>query len=199
MKKIIALLLVLTMAMGLIACGNGGNTDTTTTPETTEGKTNTGASGSALEILETVWNGVPEDNRFFVMGGDMNNMVDNAPGAYSLEDEGLTATLLVPAEQIANLDQAASLVHGMNLNNFTCGVYHVVEGGDVVGFADAMYEAISNNPWMCGFPEKMLIAVIDESYVLVAFGINDAMAPVEASFAAAYAAAEVKYNEAIAG
>ena len=40
--------------------------------------------------------------------------------------------------------------------------------------------------------DKVLVAVI-------AFGINDAMAPVEASFAAAYADAEVKYNEAIAG
>ena len=192
MKKIIALLLVLTMAMGLVACGANNNTN-----ETTEAPAN--IPTSALEILETVWNGVPEDNRFFAMGGDMNNMVDNAPGNYSLEDEGLTATLLVPADQIANLDQAASLVHGMNLNNFTCGVYHMAAGADAAAFADVMHETISNNPWMCGFPEKMLIAVVGGEYVLVAFGINDAINPFEASFGAAYADADVKYNEAIAG
>jgi hypothetical protein len=192
MKKIIAMLLVLTMAMGLVACGTTNNT-----PETTEAKAN--VPTSALEILETIWNGVPEDNRFFAMGGDMNNVVDGAPGAYSLEDEGLTATLLVPADQIANLDEAASLVHGMMLNNFTCGAFHMAEGADAAAFADTMYNTISNNPWMCGMPEKMLIAVVGGEYVLVAFGINDAMAPVEASFAAAYADAEVKYNEAIAG
>lgn len=192
MKKIIAMLLVLTMAMGLVACGTTNNT-----PETTEAKAN--VPTSALEILETIWNGVPEDNRFFAMGGDMNNVVDGAPGAYSLEDEGLTATLLVPADQIANLDQAASLVHAMMLNNFTCGVFHMAAGADAAAFADVMYETISNNPWMCGMPEKMLIAVVGGEYVLAAFGINDAMAPVEASFAAAYADAEVKYNEAIAG
>ncbi len=192
MKKIIAMLLVLTMAMGLIACGNTNNAN-----ETTEAKANVPAS--ALGVLENVWNGVAEDKKFFAMGGDMNNMVDNAPGNYSLEDEGITGTLLVPADQVANLDQAASLVHGMNLNNFTCGVFHVAAGKDAAAFADAMYNAVSTNPWMCGFPEKMLIAVIGGEYVLVAFGINDAMAPVEASFAAAYADAEVKYNEAIAG
>ena len=133
MKKLIALLLVLTMAVGLVACAkSGNNNDNTTVPtETTEPTaSNVGATDSALTILETIWNGVPEDNKFFVMGGDMNNMVDNAPGAYSLESEDLSFQLLVPAEQIANLDQAASLFHGMNLNNFTCGVYHIVEGGD---------------------------------------------------------------------
>jgi len=215
MKKLIALLLALTMVMGLVACGTTGNTNETTeaTNETTEATTGTteategtegtvgapAATNGAVDVLATVWNGVPEENRFFAMGGDMNNMVDNAPGVYSLEDEGMTATLLVPADQIANLDEAASLVHGMNLNNFTCGVYHIVAGGDAAAFADAMYEAISNNPWMCGFPEKMLIAVVDSEYVLVAFGINDAMTPFETSFSAAYADAEVKYNEAIAG
>ena len=190
MKKIIAMLLVLTMALGLVACGNNGGAETTTTAPAP-------VAASALEILETIWGSYAEDEKFFSMGGDMNNLVDNAPGKYSLEDEGLSATLLVPADQIANIDEAASLVHGMMLNNFTCGAFHVT--GDTKAVADAMNTAITTNRWMCGMPEKMLIAVVGGEYVLVAFGINDAMAPVEASFAAAYADAEVKYNEAIAG
>lgn len=190
MKKLIAMLLVLTLAMGLIACGN--NNDENPTTEAVN------VPASALEILETVWNGIPEESRFFAMGGDMNNMVDNAPGNYALTDEGITGTLLVPAEQVANLDQAASLVHGMNLNTFTCGAYHIAQGGDATAFADEMYNTISNNQWMCGFPDKLLIAVIAEQYVVVVFGGNDAMALFETSFNAAYADADVKYNEAIA-
>lgn len=190
MKKIIAMLLVLTMAMGLIACGNtaGGN-ETTTTPVV--------KPASALEILEKTWAAFPEDKKFFSMGGDFQNMVDNAPGAYNLQDEGMTATLLVPEDQIANLDEAASLVHGMNLNNFTCGAFHVT--GDVDAFVTAMYNKISTNPWICGFPEKLIIAVVGGEYVVACFGINDAMTPFETAFTATYPDAQLKYNEALAG
>ncbi len=191
MKKIIAMLLVLTMALGLVACGNNGGTETTaaTAPQD--------QVASALEILETVWGAYGEDEKFFAMGGDMNNMVDNAPGKYSLEDEGMTATLLVPADQIANLDEAASLVHGMMLNNFTCGAYHVT--GDAEAFAKAMYEAISTNPWMCGMPEKLIVAIVGGEYVVALFGINDAVNPFETKLKEAYPATNFVYNEAIAG
>ena len=216
MKKLIALLLVLTMAAALVACGE----TTTTTPETTEGVADTTEgvvdategtgedtlppvetpeANEATTVLTAIWNAVPEDSRFFVMGGDMNSMVDGNAGNYSLEDEGLTATLLVPADQIANLSCASSVMHGMLANNFTCGVYKMAEGADAAAFADAMKDAIANAQWICGMPEKMVIAVIDGEYVLAAYGINDAIAPFETALGTAYADAEVKYSEAIAG
>ena len=191
MKKLIAMLLALTCVFGLVACG--GKTETPETPSTDP----VVKPASALEVLEKTWAAVAEDKKFFAMGGDFENTVDNAPGAYSLTDEGLTATLLVPAEQVANIDEAASLVHGMMLNNFTFGAYHVT--GDVNAFVEAMHTAIANNPWMCGMPEKMIIAVVGGEYVVAGFGINDAVAPFEAAFTATYPDAEMKYNEAIAG
>ena len=215
MKKIFALLLALTLVMGLVACGNnetGNETTTTPTNDTTVGEESTSAedgdidisldetpaaSNGASEVLTNIWNKVPEENKFFAMGGDMNNMVNNAPGVYSLEDEGLTATLLVPAEQIANIDAAGSLVHAMMLNNFTAGAFHVT--GDAAAFAEAMYNAISTNPWMCGMPEKLIIAILDGEYVVACFGINDAVNPFETAMNVAYPDADVKYNEAITG
>ncbi len=210
MKKLIAILLALTLVMGLVACGNNnaGN-ETTTVPNTitididipldtdTEGTEANVASNGASTVLTNIWNKVPEESRFFAMGGDMNNMVDGAPGVYSLEDEGLTSTLLIPTDQIANVDEAASLVHAMMLNNFTAGMFHVI--GDASAFADAMYNAISANPWICGTPEKLIVAIIDSEYVLACFGINDAINPFESALTAAYANADVKYNEAITG
>lgn len=187
MKKIIAMLLVLTLSMGLIACSNNNTAD-----DTTEAVS---AAASAVELLTNIWNNVPEDKKFFAMGGDMNNVVDNAPGAYSLEDEGLTATLLIPTEQIANVSEAASLVHAMMLNNFTCGAFKVT--GDTKAFADAMKTAIANNPWMCGQPDKYVVAVIGE-YVVALFGINDAVDPFVTAMTTAYTQAELVYNEAIA-
>ena len=212
MKKIIAMLLALTVVLSLAACGN--NTAKDTTPETTTAPVETtegtvepteeliedtmapAATNGATDLINAIWNAVAEDKKFFAMGGDMNNMANNAAGVYSLEDEGLGSILLVPADQVANIDEAASLVHGMNLNNFTCGAFHVT--GDKAAFADAMHTAIANNQWICGMPEKMIIAVIGE-YVLVCFGINDAIAPFEAALGSVYADADVKYNEAIAG
>lgn len=188
MKKIIALLLVMTMAIGLTACGKNNNGDQTTTQEQI-------VPASALEILENIWNAY--EDKFFAMGGDMENMVDNAPGNYSLTDEGLTATLLVPEAQIANIDQAASLVHGMLINNFACGVYHVT--GDVDAFVQAMYQSISTHPWLCGTPDKMLIAVIGGEYVLAGFGINDAIGPFEQKLAEVYPQADIKHNQSLAG
>ena len=209
MKKLIAMLLALVLVMGLVACGNKTNNETTpveTTADTTPADMGgedavtpdaPAATNGASTVLTNIWNGVAEDSKFFAMGGDFNNMVDGAPGVYSLEDEGLTSTLLIPAEQIANVDEAASLVHAMMLNNFTAGMFHVT--GDVAAFVEAMHTAIANNPWMCGMPEKMIIAVIDGEYVLACFGINDAVNPFETALCTVYPNAEIKYNEAIGG
>ena len=191
MKKIIALLLVAVMAMGLIACGNNANE----TPNT-EDTNKVVKPASALEVLEKTWAGVAEENKFFAMGGDFENPVDNAPGAYALTDEGLTATFLVPADQIANIDQAATLLHGMMVNNFAFGAYHVT--GDVNAFVEAMHTAITGNRWMCGMPETLVIAVVGGEYVVAGFGINDAVNPFMTSFSTNYPDAEIKYQEAIA-
>ena len=213
MKKIIALLLALTAVLSLAACGNDTAKDTT--PATTEAPVETteapvetteeyveetmapAATNGATDLINAIWNAVPEDSKFFAMGGDFNNIADNAAGVYGLEDqEAITATLLIPADQIANVEEAASLMHAMLANNFTCGAFKVT--GDKAAFADAMHTAVANNQWMCGMPEKMIIAEIGD-YVLVCFGINDAIAPFETALNAVYADATIKYNEAIGG
>ena len=200
MKKLIALLMALTMVAMMAACSTGNNeTPATDATETTEA-VNVPTVGSALEVLETIWNAYGEDEKFAIIGGNIENAVDGAPGNYDLAyAENLTYNLLVPAELIANIDDAASMIHMMNANNFTSGVVHLTEGTDVAAFTEAMHTAISTNPWICGFPEKMIVAVIDGSYVLISFGVNDAMNPFEAHLTEVYANAEIIYNEALAG
>ena len=196
MKKIIALLLALTMLVAFAGCNN------TTAPETTEGtkpvETTTEpalVAASALEILETAWNQVPEASKFPVMGGDYNVMADGKPGAVT-DADFMTGVLLVNAEESANVTEAAALVHGMMLNNFTCGAFKVA---DAAAFAEVMHTAIANNPWMCGMPEKMVVATIGNEYVVAMFGVNDAVNPMETALVAAYPAANLVYSEAITG
>ena len=201
MKKLIALLLALVMVMALVACGaknetpaEDNNANVEQTPETPD----VVVPGSALEVLETIWGKYTDDEKFPTMGGDMNNIVDGAPGAYGLEDvETLGVQLLVPAEEVGNITEAASLFHGMMLNNFSCGVFKVAEGVDAAAFAETMHNAVANARWMCGMPEKELIATIGGQYVLMVFGINDAVNPFEAKLTEAYPEATIVYSQAI--
>ena len=189
MKKFTAMLLVLVMALSLAAC-NGGNT----TPETTTEPVVAGPA-SALEVLQNIWALYADDQKFFAMGGDFNNPVDGAPGAVDVTVvDFLTYNLLIPEAEQANVTEAASLIHAMNANTFTCGAYKVA---DVAAFAEAMKEAILNNQWMCGFPERLLVVNVG-GVVVVAFGVNDAMTPFQTHLAEAYAGAETLIDEPIA-
>ena len=192
MKKIIALLLALVMTASMAACAPAANNgETTTAPvETTTEPAVTIAS--ALEILETVWGQFGDDEKFFVMGGDFDNMVDGAPGKASNTDF-LTGNLIVPADQTANITDAASLIHAMNANTFTCAAYAVA---DANAFATAMQTAIQGNQWMCGFPEKLVIAEVG-GYVVVMFGHGDAVTPFQTKLTAAYPTTNVLVDEAI--
>ena len=195
MKKIISLVLAAVMVLSMAAC-NGANNET---PDETQAPA-ANVPGSALEILENIWNAYGEDEKFAVIGGNMESPVDGAPGNYDMAyAENLTWNLLVPADQLANVDQAATMIHMMNANTFTSGVVHMAAGADAAAFAAAMREAVQSNRWMCGFPETLVIAVIGGEYVLVAFGVNDAMNPFQTHLAEAYADAEILYNEPVAG
>ena len=193
MKKFVSVLMALVMVLSLAACGGNNNADASN---------NDAASAttvaSSLEVLETIWSKYGEDEKFAVIGGNMESPVDGAPGNYDMAyAENLTYNLLVPAESLASVDEAATMIHMMNANTFTSGVVHLTEGTDVAAFVQTMREAVQNNQWMCGFPETLVIAVIDNAYVLVAFGVNDAMTPFQTHLAEAFANADVQVNEAI--
>ena len=196
MKKIISLVLACVMMLGLAACG--AKTTVETTPATTEAPAVT--VESSLAVLESIWANYAEEEKFAVIGGNMESPVDGAPGNYDMAyAENLTWNLLVPAEQLASVDEAATMIHMMNVNTFTSGVVHLTEGTDAAAFAQVMRDAIQSNRWMCGFPETLTVAVIGGEYVVIAFGVNDAMNPFMTHFAEAFPGADILFNEAIEG
>lgn len=190
MKKILSIVLALTMVFAMTACGSKAE-------ETTEVPAQE-MPASALEVLETVWADYTDDEKFAVIGGSMAAPVDGAPGSYDLADENITYSLLIPAEQLGNVTEAASMIHMMNANTFTSAVYKLADGVTAADFGNAMKEAILGNQWMCGFPDKLLISGFGDTYVLVAFGVNDAMDPFTAHFEAAYPGFETIASESIA-
>ena len=195
MKKILAIVLALVMVMAMAGCNNNGS-ETTTTAATTAGIV---TAESALALLEGAWGNYAEDEKFAVIGGDFGNPVDNAPGVYDLKEaEGLSATLLIPADQLANVTEAATMVHMMNANTFTGGAVRLAEGTDTAAFALAVRDAIQNNQWMCGFPEKLVVATLGD-HIVIAYGLNDAMGPFQQHLVEAYPDITLTYDEVIGG
>jgi len=191
MKKFVSVMMALTLVLSLFAgCGSK-------TPE----KTPENAPASSLEVLETIWNLHGENEKFSVYGGNpKENFEENTmdkPDAYDLADENISFNLLIPADQLANVDDVASMTHMMNANSFNAAVYHLVEGADVQSFTEAMYQAVSGNMWMCGMPDRVIVAAITSEYVLVVYGVNDAMTPFETHLGTAYPDAVIAYNESL--
>ena len=219
MNKIIALLLVAVMALSLAACGTTTPAETTgttaavettvdttptettvdTTPvETTEGAV-AAAENAASKVLNNIWALYTEDSKFFAMGGDYNAMVDGAAGVVDVTvTDFLNVSLIVPEAELANIAEAASLLHAMNANTFTGAAYVLAEGADQAAFVAAMQTAIQGNQWMCGFPETLLIAKCDGA-IVVAFGNGEVMTVFNTNLTTAYAEAGILVNEAIGG
>ena len=200
MKKTVSILLVLVMALSVLtACASKPVETTPPTNESTVAPTDAAnVPASALEILEKVWALYGENEKFAVGGGNPENSVMDAPGNFDMAyAEGLTSVLHIPADQLTSIDGAATMVHMMNANTFTSGAMHLAEGTDVAAFVQMMQEAVKNTQWMCGFPEKLLIASVSDEYVVVAFGHTDPMDVFAKHLTTAYAEAEVLVNEEI--
>ena len=191
MKKFVTLLLAAALLLTLVACGNGGK-ETTANGEDTTASQNV-ESKEPLTVLQTVWASYSDDEKFAVAGGDMSeeNSKMDEPGVFSLENkEELDATLGLSAEAAEKVDSAASLVHMMNANTFTCGAFKVKNADDVASLAGLLKDNILKRQWMCGFPDKLVVASVDD-VVLAFFGKNDNIDTFKAKLTEAYASAEV--------
>ncbi len=191
MKKLIAMLLALTMVLAMAACGSkpAQEQDTEAPAEQV----------SPLALLEQVWGLYGEDEKFALMGGNPEAGVMDAPGSWDMAlSENLTYTLLIPAEELANVTEAATMIHMMNANTFTGGAVKLAEGVDGAAFAQKVRDAIAGNQWICGFPEQMLIAQVGDC-VVITFGLQDTIHSFRAHLTEAAADAAILYDEAITG
>ena len=190
MKKYISMLLALVMVFGLVACGNNAQNETEAPAADAQ------APASTLEVMENIWALYTDDEKFPVMGGNPEGGVMDAPANWDLAfAEGLTSFLMLSAEDVANIDEAATLIHMMNSNTFTGAVLHLKDGVDAAAFAATAKDGIVNGHFLCGAPEKVIVADMGGNYLLIALGVNDAMGPFEAKLAEAYPAVNTLYNE----
>ncbi len=212
MKKIATILTALALMLSFAACGKTDkkpdstsdasqteNTTVTTEPTTDTSAPETDAASDPKALLDAIWNNYKEDDKFPAAGGDYDeaNMVDGAPGNVGLADADSVEHLTgFPAASIGEIDAAASLFHMMNGNSFTCGAYRVKEGTDVDALAQSIRDAIQGRRWMCGFPDKIVIATVD-NYIVSVFGLEDLVDNFRDTMLAVYPATSVVFDEPI--
>ncbi|MBQ9148949.1 MAG: hypothetical protein IJX69_05200 [Oscillospiraceae bacterium] len=221
MKKLISLLLVLVMALSVLAgCASSETTDPTDdeiVQDPTDGETvdptngenegttdgeneggETPASTGSVAILESIWALYADSEKFALMGGNPEAAVMDAPAAWDAAYmENLPYTLQMNPEELVNIDEAATMIHMMNANTFTGAALHMVEGADVAAFASSLRDSIQGAQWICGFPEALVIASVNDEYVVVAFG--GLVSTFQAHLTEAYPDAQILYSEAIGG
>jgi hypothetical protein len=134
---------------------------------------------SAHELLAGLWAARGEEDRFPIMGGDYDNVVENAPGAFDLAHPDASANidslLSFPSDEITKIDSAASIIHSMNANIFTCGAFHVSNAEDVVPVSERIKNHIMTKQFICGSPERLIILRLPGDYLMVLYGTSDAV------------------------
>ena len=209
--KVFALFLSCVMLLGLFAgCRSNvpqetdghivptdDNTGATIMTELTTPTMPTGmAESNSAKILQKIWDQYQEDERFAVYGGAVEQSVADAPGDLDMSvTEELTTRYLLPEDQLAMVEEGASLVHLMNNNIFTAVIFRVK--GDVQTLAKSWRSSIQATRWICGQPDRMLMVQPESGYLLMAFGSQDAMTTFKTKLMAAYSGASMIYEEAI--
>ena len=194
MKKILAFVLAAVMVLSLAACTDKGSEGGATSPSGAQ----TNQPKSALEILEKVWSKYSTDEKFPATGGSEKHMKEDKPGKFDVSDaEALDFELGFPKAQASEIDDAASLMHMLNQNNFSCGVYHVKDSGNAEALAGKIKENILARQWLCGFPEKLVILTVGD-YIVSVFGAGELTDTFVAKLSAEYSSAKQLYDVPIA-
>ena len=169
MKKIVTLVLCAVLCVSLFAgCGKSA------APAATETAPSEPAYATSLELMEAIWQGMPQDDSFPAAGGDEAQDTEG-PGAFDVNAYGETfqyQILLDDTLMDALTGDAATLMHMMNTNTFCSAVMQLKEGTDAASFADHYQELVQSNHWMCGFPDTVVVLNLG-SFMITAYGADD--------------------------
>lgn len=193
MKKIVVFLLISSLALGCVACGKKEPNDTQQPPKTEDSQKPQNSQNPNSEIVEPgtdenvelniqnpreilikAWARYSENERFAIVGGHYSNYVDGAPADYDIsKTEDLSAVFCIPQDAIAMIDAAASVQHGMNVNNFSAIAYHLAPDADMQQLIEAIKAQTIANQWLCGHPDKLIMITIGEEYLVTAYGKSE--------------------------
>ena len=125
-------------------------------------------------------------------------MKEDKPGKFDVSDaEALDFELGFPKANASEIDDAASLMHMLNQNNFSSGVYHIKGSGNAEALAGKIKENILARQWLCGFPEKLVILTVGD-YIVSVFGAGELTDTFAAKLSAEYSSTKQLFDVPIA-
>ena len=197
MKKLLAFILAAMMVLAFVSCGNTENDETSGSTQNTQ--TSETTNSGTEETENSTGDETTGNEKFAIIGGNGENMIMDAPGKLDHTDtQTMSNSYYIPEANVSMVDDAASMIHMMNTNHFTGGIYHIADSANIADFASAVKDSILGAQWICGFPDELLIISVDD-YVIVAFGATELIDTFSARTTAAYENAEILYNESITG
>ena len=179
-RRVWVLLLAGVLMLSVCACGSNptGNKENTKETETEKEV----EIVDATDILTKVWNeyeavdtdGNMYNDRFDVMGGHFESAVMNMPAKYDLtKTSDLALMYCVPETVIPMIDDAGTIVHLMKASTFTAGAYHVTDVANVKTVVEGIKTQTLGNQWLGGFPDKLVMAIINEQYIVSVYGVEE--------------------------
>lgn len=199
MKKLFTLILAGILAASFAGCGSSDK----------EGNSDNGSSASQqaekdivsdpVSLLSGVWDTYGENDKFPVAGGDFSeeNMNPEGAGRYSISDpDAIDNALGFPVASVDKIEDAASLLHMMNGNTFTAAAYQVKDEKEAANVASEIKSNILARQWMCGMPDKLIVAVSGK-YVVSCFGENEIVDTFKSKLTEKYPSVKIVSEDAI--
>ena len=154
MKKLLSVLLTLTLVLSLAACG-GKKTDETTAPaeETTTAQTETTASASFEGTMEELVNKIIENRPVEFMGAAM--VIDLTDTS---EDGQWMVKSFTGLEDASVITEAAVYEPMMGSLAFSLVTVRVAPDGDAQAVAESMKAGIDPRKWICVEADDLLVA-----------------------------------------
>lgn len=193
MRKTLAIMFTVVIFVSFFGCGK---------KDDKEKKPSAGPAFENANALYTeLWKTFPEEEKFFAVGGDEENRVENGPGSYDIQKypEDYVYITLVNEDLMKLIENDASTMQFMmNSNSFSSSCVKLKKTEDAAAFSKEYKDAVLGNQWMCGFPDRVMVIGIDD-YLFAAYGIDDFMEPFKRNVLAFSNDAEILIDEPVIG
>jgi hypothetical protein len=200
MRKMQYLAVILTVLL-LNGCSGGQDLPRNTLPTIPQQITGEALSPFPMtrsgRILERLWH-FYDGERFLGYGGS-DPSPGAGPGELDLSDRrAALEKFYLPPEYWDQITEGASLIHLLNPNAFTCGVF-CLEHTDLSGAAKAWRESIHRQRWQGSKPEQLLLMELDQAHILLVLGKPQMVRGMENAAKKVFAQCRLLYRDGLAG
>ena len=173
MKKLIAMLLALTMVFAMAACGATENKETEPATEATTEAT----EAVTEEVTEEATEEVVEEEEFVIELSAMETLLNSIVEIQPVEFMGMAAPVdltdadtvlyMTGLESVEGVTEAASFEPMIGSIPFSMVAVQVAEGADAEAVAEAMKNGIDTRKWVCVEANDLMVVTHENVVLLV--------------------------------